>query len=309
MTAPRIVSLLPSATEIVCALGLEAHLVGISHACDDPKSIADRPRLTAPTIDVHEGSAVVDGAVKALAQKGLSAYRIYTEQLQALDPDVIVTQGQGEGYAVSPAEVAQAVQAACRPSVEVVSLNPKLLQDIWADIRLVGRATGRLQEADAVLATCFERVNEIIAETIMIPAPPRVAAIAWIEPLQLAGNWVPELIQLAGGHAGLCKPGSPVATVEWETLRAYDPEVLILMPCGYALEKTLAEVQALIGFPGWENLAAVREGRVYAVDGHASFPRPGPRIVDSLELLTGFIHPDMFSEFLEDRDRAYRRMG
>ena len=307
MTAPRIVSLLPSSTEIICALGLEAHLVGISHACDYPEAIADRPRLTAPKFDAQGGSAAIDRAVSALVQEGLSAYRIDTEQLQALNPDVIITQGQG--YTASYAEVAQAVQTAGGPSVEVVALNPNLLQDIWADIRLLGRATGRLQEADAVLATCFERVNDIIAETIMIPEPPRVAAIAWIEPLKLAGHWMPELIQLAGGRDGLCQPGSQVSTVAWETLRAYDPEVLTIMPCGYPLEKTLATVQALIGLPGWETLTAVREGRVYAVDGHAYFHRPAPRIVDSLELLAAVIHPDMFGEFLEDRDWAYQRLG
>jgi iron complex transport system substrate-binding protein len=309
MTTPRIVSLLPSGTEIICALGLEAHLVGISHACDYPDAIADRPRLSAPAIDVQAGSAAIDRAVRDLAREGLSAYRIEMEQLQALDPDVVVTQGRGEGCAASCAEMAQAIQAACGPNVEVVSLSPHLLQDIWADIRLLGRATGRLQEADAVLATCFERVNDIIAETIMIPKPPRVAAIEWLEPLKLAGNWTPELIQLAGGRDGLCKPGSHVSTATWETLRAYDPEVLTITPCGDPLEKTLAEVDALIGLPGWDTLTAVREGRVYAVDGHAYFHRPGPRIVDSLELLTGFIHPEIFGEFLEGRTWAYRRMG
>jgi iron complex transport system substrate-binding protein len=308
MTTPRVVSLLPSGTEIICALGLEAHLVGISHACDYPDAIADRPRLSAPAIDQQAGSAAIDRAVRDLAQRGLSAYRIDMAQLQALAPDVIVTQGQNEGYAASGAEVARAIQTSCGPRVDVVSLNPHLLQDIWADIRLVGRATGRLQEADAVLATCFERVNDIIAETIMIPEPPRVAALAWIEPLQLAGHWTPELIQLAGGRDGLCKPGSPVSTATWERLRAYDPEVLTIMPCGYPLEKTLAEVDALVSLPGWDALTAVREGRVYAVDGQAYFHRAGPRIVDSLELLTGFVHPDLFGAFLTDRAWAYRRL-
>ncbi len=308
MTTPRIVSLLPSSTEIICALGLEAHLVGISHECDYPESIADRPRLTAPKIDTHGESAAIDGAVRALVQEGLSVYRIDTEQLRTLTPDVIITQDQCEVCAVSYAEVLQAVQASCGPHVEVVSLSPNLLHDIWADIRSVGRATGRLQEADAVLATCFERINDMIAETIMIPEPPRVAAIEWIEPLMLAGNWMPELIQLAGGRDGLCKPGSHASTADWEAIIAYDPEVLAIMPCGYSLEKTLSEVPTLTRLPGWDTLTAVRQGRVYAADGHAYFNRPGPRIVDSLELLAGFIHPDLFGELLEGRDWAYRRI-
>ncbi|ETX04396.1 cobalamin-binding protein [Candidatus Entotheonella palauensis] len=309
MVTPRIVSLLPSSTEIICALGLEEHLVGISHECDYPESIADRPRLTAPKIDLRGGSAAIDREVRTLAREGLSVYRIDTDQLQVLAPDVIVTQDPCEVCAVSFTEVTQAVQTHCGAHVEVVSLSPNLLQDIWADIRSVGRATGRLQEADALLATSFERINEIIAETIMIPEPPRVAAIEWIEPLMLAGNWMPELIQLAGGRDGLCKPGAPASTADWDAIRTYDPEVLAIMPCGYPLESTLAEVSALMRLPGWETLTAVREGRVYAVDGHAYFNRPGPRIVDSLELLTGLIHPDMFGEFPEACDWAYRRLG
>jgi iron complex transport system substrate-binding protein len=308
MTTPRIMSLLPSGTEIICALGLEAYLVGISHACDYPESITDRPRLTAPEIDLGGGSATMDSAVSALVQPGPSVYRIDTQQLQALTPNVIVTQDQCEVGPVSYAEVIAAVQASCGPHVEVVSLSPKLLQDIWADIRSVGRATGRLQEADVVLAACFERVHAIIAETIMIPEPPRVAAIAWLEPLMLGGYWIPELLQLAGGRDGLCQPGSPVSLADWEVIRAYDPEVLTIMPCGYPLEKTLSEVSTLTRLPGWDTLRAVREGRVYAVDGRAYFHRPGPRVVDSLELLAGCIHPDMFGEFLEDRHWAYRRI-
>lgn len=295
MATRRIVSLLPSSTEMICALGLADNLVGISHACDYPEAIADRPRLTAPKIDVHGGSGAINQAVSALVREGLSVYRIDTAQLQALAPDVIVTWDACEVCAASDAEV--------------VSLKPNLLHDIWADIRSVGRATGRLQEADALLATCFERVNEIIAETIMMPAPPRVAAIEWMEPLMLAGHWMPELIQLAGGRDGLCKPGSQALTADWEAVRTYDPEVLTIIPCGYTLERTLAEMPVLTRLPGWKNLTAVREGRVYAVDGHAYFNRPGPRIVDSLEMLTGLIHPDMFGEFLEGRDWAYRRLA
>ncbi len=308
MTAPRIVSLLPSSTEMVCALGMEAHLVGISHGCDYPESIVDRPRLTLPNMDTRGASAAIDGAVSALVQAGQSLYRIDAEQLRRLAPDVVVTQDACEVGAVSQAEVVRAVQVSDDSDVEVVSLSPRLLQDIWADIRLVGRATGRLQEADAVLAACFERVNEIIAETIMIPEPPRVAVLAWMAPLMLAGYWIPELIQLAGGRDGLCKPGAQGAAVDWASIRAYNPEVLVIAPCGYSLEKTLSEVPALPRLPGWRDLCAVGQGRVYAVDGHTYLHRPGPRIVDSLELLAGLMYPDMFGEFLEDRDQAYRRI-
>ena len=267
MSAPRIVSLLPSATEIVCALGLETHLVGVSPACDASASFADLPRLSASPLDA--------------------------ERVRALAPDIIVAPAPYEAL----------------PPAQAVSLNPQLLHDIWADIRVVGRAAGRLEEADAVLAACFERVNEVIAETIMIPQPPRVAAIAWLEPLMLAGRWMPELIQLAGGRDGLRQPGAPASAVDWRTLQAYDPETLLVMPCGYTLEQTVAQARALAQLPGWEALTAVRQGRVYAVDGHAGWHRPGPRIVEALEVLSALIHPDIFSEFLQDRDGLYAPLG
>jgi iron complex transport system substrate-binding protein len=309
VASPRIVSLLPSSTEIVCALGLDTQLVGVSHECDYPASIADRPRLTAANIHIRAESQTIDREVRALVRDGLSIYRIDTEQLRLLQPDVIITQDQCEVCAVPYAEVVAAVRQVLDKDTQVVSLQPTLLQDIWADIRTVGRATERLPQADALLETLFERVQIVMAETITLRQTPRVAVIEWLDPLIMAGNWMPELIQIAGGQDGLCTPGEHSAPIAWETLLEYAPDVLAVIPCGYILEQTLAEVPTLTRLPGWETLPAVRQGRVYAVDGNAYFNRPGPRIVDSLEILAGLIHPELFEEFLAEKAWAYQQLA
>jgi iron complex transport system substrate-binding protein len=282
--------------------------VGISHECDYPERITDRPHLTAPKINGHGDSRAIDQEVRALVRDGLSVYRIDTDQLQALQPELIVTQDQCAVCAVSYAEVVAVTQQVVGADVEVLSLRPNLLQDIWADIRNVGQATGRLSEADMLLDELFTRVNTIVAETIRIPQPPRVAVIEWMAPLMLAGHWVPELIQIAGGQDSLGTPGKPAPEVAWATLCEYGPEVLILVPCGYTLEQTLSEAPALARLPGWPDLPAVRQDQVYAVDGHAYMNRPGPRIVDSLEILAALIHPELFGEFLEAHATASQRL-
>jgi iron complex transport system substrate-binding protein len=303
---PRIVSLLPSSTEIVCALGLTDSLVGISHECDYPPSITDRPRLTTPKINIHANSQTINQEVQTLVRQGLSVYQIDTDLLRTLQPDLIVTQDHCEVCAVSYTAVMDAVQQVLGPRVEVLSLRPTLLQDIWDDIRRVGEATGRQQHADALLEKLFARVNTIVAESIMIHQPPRVAVVEWIAPLILAGNWVPELIQIAGGSDGLCKPGQHSPAVAWQQLLEYAPEVVAVIPCGYTLPQTLAEVSTVQRLPGWETLPAVRQGQVYAVDGNVYFNRPGPRIVDSLELLAGIIHPALFGEYLSGAEHIYQ---
>lgn len=307
-TSPRIVSLLPSSTEIVCALGLDDCLVGISHECDYPPSITDRPRLTVSKLRGHTDSRTIDQEVRALVRDGLSVYELRTDVLQALKPDLIVTQDQCDVCAVSYAEVVQATRQVLGLEVEILSLRPMLLQDIWDDIRRVGEATQRVQQADQLLDDLFGRVKAIMAESTMLPDPPRVAMIEWIEPLMLAGNWLPEMIQIAGGRDDLCAMGEHAPTVTWQTIQDYAPEVLVLAPCGYTLAQTLAEVPTLQRLPDWHDLLAVRQGRVYAVDGKAYFNRPGPRLVDSLEILAGVLHPDLFGDLLPPPGQAYQRV-
>ena len=215
-------------------------------------------------------------------QAGLSVYQLDLDLLRALQPDLIVTQDRAAVCGMSYTELLEAVRHVLGRHVEVLSLHPTLLQDIWDDIHRVGEATQRQRQAMTLLEELFARVNTVVAESIMLREPPRVAMLVWTDPLMLAGYWGPDLIQLAGGTDGLCRPGAPAQVVEWDRLQAYAPEVLLLSPCGSPLDQTRAALPLWQGLPGWDDLPAVRQGYVYAVDGQAHFHRPGPHIVQSL---------------------------
>jgi iron complex transport system substrate-binding protein len=303
----RIVSLLPSSTEILYALGLETSLVGISHACDYPPGVTSLPRLTTPASSKSGERHTLDREV-AVVQAGLSLYQLDLDLLRALQPDLIVTQDQAAVCGIAYAEILEATRHVLGRHVEVLSLHPTLLQDIWDDIHRVGEATQQQRQAATLLEELFARVNTVVAESIMLREPPRVALLVWSDPVMLAGYWCPDLIQLAGGTDGLCRPGAPAPLVEWGRLQAYAPEVLLVSPCGSPLAQTCAALPALQGLPGWDDLPAVRQGYVYAIDGQAYFHRPGPRIVDSLETLAGLLHPDLFGEFLSQEGQLYCRV-
>lgn len=291
----RIVSLLPSATEIVCALGLEEQLVGVSHECDYPPSVVGRPVLTESKINAQGASAQIDRDVRALVRDGLSVYRIETDKLRALQPDVIVTQDQCDVCAVSLREVEQAARDCLGGAVTIVSLRPTRLGDILDDVARVGAATDRVEEAIAIVARMRERLDAIRDRARHVRRRPRVACIEWIEPLMVGGNWIPELVTLAGGAYELVAPGAHSPTISWADLLAYAPEVIVVMPCGFKLPQTQAELGQLTGRPEWPQLPAVRNRRVYLADGNAYLNRPGPRIVDSAELLAGLIQPGFFA--------------
>jgi len=305
----RIVSLLPSSTEILCAFGLETSLVGISHACDFPPQVAPLPRLTAPSRHTPEEGRGTDLEGHALARAGLHAYRLDLDRLRTLRPDLIVTQDQAAVCGVSSADVLEATRRVLGAHIEVLSLRPTLLQDIWDDIYRLGEVTEQRRQAATLLEGLFARVNTIVAESIMLRETPRVAVLAWTDPLMLAGHWLPDLIQLAGGTAGCCIPGAPAPAVAWMGLQEYAPEVLLLSPCGATLAQTRAALPTLQQLSGWYDLPAVRQGHVYAVDGQVYFHRPGPRIVDSLEMLASLIHPDLFEEFLPQEGQYYCRVA
>ncbi|HXG18645.1 MAG TPA: cobalamin-binding protein [Methylomirabilota bacterium] len=291
MTSPeRIVSLLPSATETVCALGLRDRLVGVSHECDYPSDVIGLPVLTKPKLDPHEGSWAIDARVRAIVQEGLSIYRIQTELLQRLQPDLIVTQDQCAVCAVSLPEVEEAVRCFLTPGVRVVSLKPERLGDIWEDIRRVGAASGKATEAEDLLRGLKRRLWKLEQRTRRF-ARPRVACIEWIDPLIAGGHWIAELVEIAGGEYALASAGAHGPVISWETLVAHQPEVIIIMPCGFRIPQTQADVSLLTSHPRWSSLPAVQTGRVYIVDGNAYFNRPGPRIVDSVEILAELLHP------------------
>jgi iron complex transport system substrate-binding protein len=301
----RIVSLLPSSTEILCALGLEASLVGISHACNYPPGVTSLARLTAPARGNPGEEYRPDRTAPAVVQAGLSIYHLDLDLLRSLQPDLIVTQDQAAVCGVSYAEMLEASRQVLGRHVEVLSLHPTLLQDTWDDIYRVGEATQQQRQAATLLEALFARVNTVVAESIMLREPPRVAVLVWTDPLMLAGYWCPELIQLAGGTDGLCRPGAPASAVEWGRLQTYAPEMLLFSPCGFSLAQTSAVLPTVQGLSGWDDLPAVRQGYVYAVDGQTYFHRPGPRIVDSLETLAGLLHPDLFGEFLPQEGQLY----
>jgi iron complex transport system substrate-binding protein len=288
----RIVSLLPSATEIVCALGYGDLLVGRSHECDHPTSVTDLPICSRARIAVDASSSEIDGSVKAIVSAGLSVYEIDEETLRALAPDFIVTQTQCEVCAVSEHEVKQAVNDWLDGQCEIVSLSPNRLEDVWEDIVRVATALGNRRNGEEVVATLRERMSKIRARAATSEMKPRVAIIEWIEPLMAGGNWMPELVDMAGGENLFGKAGEHSPWLEFDELERSDPDVIVVAPCGFDLQRTRREMPPLTQRPGWSSLKAVNDGRVYLTDGHHFFNRPGPRLAESLEILTELLHPE-----------------
>lgn len=287
----RIASLLPSATEIVAALGLAERIVGVSHECDYPAEIVGRPVLTEPKLDPRGSSAQIDAAVRRLVRDGLSVYRIREEALRAARPDLIVTQEQCEVCAVSVHEVEAAARTLLGGAVSIVSLKPNRLDEVFDDFTRVAAAAGVADAGARLVAAGRERLARLRQRLAPARSRPRVACIEWLDPLMVAGNWVPELVELAGGRYELADAGAHSPTMAWDDLVAAAPDVVILMPCGFPLEQTRRELPRLLARPEWQALPAVRNGRAYAVDGNAYLNRPGPRLVDSAELLAGLIQP------------------
>lgn len=290
----RIVSLLPSATEIVCALGFGDQLVARSHECDFPPHIAGLPALTEAKLDDSAPSGAIDDAVKALVAAGSSVYRVDAERLQRLAPDVIVTQDQCEVCAVSTGDLEQALASLIGNAPRLVSLSPNTLGDVWVTFTDVAAALGAPERGQSLATELANRITEVAERAQAQRTRPTVACIEWLDPLMAAGNWVPELVTLAGGINLLGAPGAHSPWLEAEALAEADPDVIVVMPCGFDLARTRAEFERAAREPAWQALRAVREGRVAIVDGNQYFNRPGPRLVESLEILAEILHPDEF---------------
>jgi iron complex transport system substrate-binding protein len=290
-------------------LGLGERVVAVSHECDYPAEALARPRVTRTHIAVQAASRQIDDQVRQSVEQGLPLYGLDIEQLAALRPDLIVTQAQCDVCAVRYQDVLSAVRD--HPSLagcQVFALNPQSIGDVLDDIRRLGRAAGCEHAAEAYVAGLEARIGAVRCRTSALSATerPRVACIEWIEPLMISGNWMPELLDIAGGQCDLTAAGKHSPYVAWQDVRSFDPEVIVIMPCGFDLQRTLTEVAALGRLPGWMELTAVRRRRVYAVDGNAYFNRSGPRLVDSLEILAHLIHPEQFaSPQLADRERVW----
>jgi iron complex transport system substrate-binding protein len=276
----RIVSLLPTATEIVCALGLEERLVGISHSCDYPESIADRPRLTRPRANLEGlSSGEIDAAIRAAMRDYGSVYEIDVEQLNALKPDLVLTQGICDVCAVPEHQVLDSIDGA-----RVLPLDAHDLEAIPASIRDVGCATGAIAQADRLVGEMRHRIA-VVQHRVAGRARPRVLALEWLDPPYVPGHWVPELIAAAGGDLLAGTAGRPSYRMEWSDLRALDPEILLIMPCGFNLAETCREAER------YDDRLHGLAPQVHLLDASAYFSRSGPRVVDGLEMLASAIFP------------------
>jgi iron complex transport system substrate-binding protein len=289
----RIVSLLPSATEIVCVLGLTDHLVGVTHECDYPPAVARLPKVTRTLIPHDAASAHIDELVRERLRTERALYTLDQPTLEALRPDLIVTQALCDVCAVAEDEV-RAAACTLPGQPRVINLEPQTLAEVLQSIRQVGQATGRLDQADAVVRSLQERIDNVAARSAQLKYRPRVALLEWIDPPFSCGHWSPEIVRLAGGEEGLGQAGRPSRTLAWNEVLAWRPEVLVVACCGFEIPRTLQDVPLLRSYPGWADLPCARSGRVYVVDGSAYFSRPGPRLVDSLEILAHALHPEVY---------------
>lgn len=291
----RIVSLLPSTTEIVTALGRQEQLVGRSHECDYPENVTSLPACTEPKFEADGTSYEIDQRVKALLQEGLSVYRVDQQQLAALEPDLIITQDHCEVCAASVDEVTEAVHNQLGDHVEILSVSPTDLSGVVSSIRTIATAIGAEAEAER-LTTQMKSELQQIQDQVSELRWPTVLPVEWMDPLMSAGNWVPQLIQLAGGKPLAAETGEHSPQINWDDIRRHNPDIITIMPCGYTLDQTLSEVATLTDRSGWDRLRAVQNKQVYLLDGHNFFNRPGPRLVDSTRILAEVLHPSIFRQ-------------
>jgi len=292
---PTICSLLPSATEIVFALGLGDRLAAVTHECDFPPEAARLPVITRSTLDYLETrrSPDIHTHISMALHGGSSIYLLDQQLLERLSPDVILTQELCDVCAVSYETVKQAVRR-LPGRATILSLEPTTLQGILDTIRQVGEATGARAQAASLVRELGEQVDAIAVRARTASGCPRVFAMEWLDPAFTAGHWVPELVRRAGGRDELGREGYPSTQVSWRRVTEYDPEIIVLMPCGFTLDRTLEDVANVTLPEEWSGLSAVRSGRIYAVNGSAYFNRPGPRIVMGLQILSEIIHPEIF---------------
>jgi iron complex transport system substrate-binding protein len=303
----RIVSFLPSATEMVCALGLGDRRLGVTHECDYPPEIAGKTIVVRNILPIETMSqAEIDSAVTQRLRDGLSLYRVDETLLQEIAPDLILTQDLCQVCAPSGNEVSQLLKVL--PSQpQILWLTPKSLEQIFDNLRDLGEATGRSRIAEKLIAEGRARLEKIEAVVRAARSRPRVFCMEWMDPVYCCGHWVPEMVRIAGGVDGLGREGADSVRIQWQDVLQWKPEVLIVMPCGFGLEKAADQARMLASYPGWADLPAVRDGRVYVADANAYFARPGPRVVEGTELLAHLLHPDLFE--WKGPPGAFRNLG
>lgn len=286
----RIVSLLPSATEIVCALGVGSQLVGVTHECDYPPSVGRLPKVTRTLIPADATSRVIDGMVSEQFKTTRALYALDLPLLQDLQPDVIVTQSLCDVCAVSPNEVRIAL-AHLPGNPRVVNLQPQSLEGLYEAIGQVAPVVG--VSAGETIRGLKARVEAVAARSAALADRPRVALLEWLDPPFSCGHWNPELVRIAGGLEGLGKEGFPSRRLRWQEVFAWQPEIIVIACCGFNVDRTLQDLATIRSIEGWQELPAARSGLVYLADGSQYFNRPGPRLVDSLELLAHAFHPEL----------------
>jgi iron complex transport system substrate-binding protein len=290
----RIVSFLPSATEMVCALGLADSLVGITHECDYPTDVQIKPVVVRSVLPLETMTQPeIDAAVSARLREGQSLYQVDENLLRELNPDLIITQDLCQVCAPSGNELSQALKTLDKQP-QVLWMTPSSLEGIEGNVRDLGRASGREREAEDLIRAGRARMENIWTRVRGVSGQPRVFCMEWLDPVFCSGHWVPEMVRIAGGVDPLGREGADSVRIEWDQVREWDPEILVVMPCGFRLENVVELTSGLKNYPGWSEVAAVRANRVYAVDANSYFARPGPRVVDGTELLAHLFHPGAF---------------
>jgi iron complex transport system substrate-binding protein len=279
---------------LIYELGLGEELVGVSHDCDFPPDVRSKHVLSQSEINSEMASDKIDKATKGKAHKGLSVYHIEAELLRKLSPDLILTQELCEVCAPSYSEVLEAAKV-LEAAPKVVSLEPIRLEDILENIKLVGQLTGREKQAHELVASLQTRIDKVAELATKAGYRPSVFCMEWLSPIYTAGHWVPEMVEIAGGKDVLGKASQPSYEVSWDDVTRSEPEIIVLMPCGFSLERTLNEIDLVLEREGWKELPAVKNDRAFVMDGSSYFNRPGPRIVTGLEILAEIIHPEIFS--------------
>jgi iron complex transport system substrate-binding protein len=295
MTATqRIVSFLPSATEMACALGLGDQLVGITHECDYPPEVMGKPVVVRNFLPVETMTeAEIDAAVSQRMRDGLSLYQVDEDLLARLAPDLLLTQNLCQVCAPSGNEVTQALRLLPKEP-RVLWLTPQSLAEIFDNLRDLGQATDRVVAAEELIASGEARLENVRQVTSALTNHPRVFCMEWLDPIYASGHWLPEMVEIAGGIDSLGRKGADSVRVSWDDVRQWAPEVLVITPCGFNLDQVIEQSAQLPLLPGWSEIPAVRNERVYAVDANSYYARPGPRVVEGTELLAHLFHPDLF---------------
>ncbi len=294
----RIISLLPSATEILCRLGLGKNLVGISHECDFPENISHLPRLTEPRINPLKRGGEIHQDLIALLKNSLSIYEVNTELIQSLAPDLIVTQDQCDVCAVSLKDLEVALEGLTTLKTKICTLTPHTLDDIVKDILRLGKATNRDSAAEDLVTEFWIRLNSVNAKVgTDRPNRPRVLCLEWLEPLMVGGGWIPEIVTLAGAEPLIVSTPEKFRTLTWQEIYDCSPDIVVIFPCGYSISKTLSEIKSPEILSRLSLLSAFKNGKVFIGDGNQFFNRPGPRITDSCEILAGLFYPEKFPKF------------